>query len=42
MAKTTENPAACEALQVTRSALWAASSSKVPDLDRAADGRASR
>jgi limonene 1,2-monooxygenase len=42
MAKITENPAAAEALKVTRSPLLAASSSNVPDLDRAADGRASR
>jgi limonene 1,2-monooxygenase len=34
MAKITENPAAAEALKVTKSPLLAASSSNVPDLDQ--------
>jgi limonene 1,2-monooxygenase len=42
MAKITENPAAAEALKVTRSPLLAASASNVPDLDAARDRAASR
>jgi limonene 1,2-monooxygenase len=42
MAKITENPDAAAALKVTRSPMLAASSSNVPDLDEAREGRASR
>ena len=42
MAKITENPAAAEALKVTKSPLLAASSSNVPDLNPAPDGVAPR
>jgi limonene 1,2-monooxygenase len=42
MAKITENPAAVEALKVTRSPLLAASASNIPDLDAARDRAASR
>jgi hypothetical protein len=39
MAKITENPAAAEALKVTRSPLLAASASNVPDLSQAPEPR---
>jgi limonene 1,2-monooxygenase len=42
MAKITENPAAAEALKVTKSPLLAASAGTVPDLDQARDGVAQR
>jgi limonene 1,2-monooxygenase len=42
MAKITENPAAAEALKVTKSPLLAASAASLPDLDQGPDGRASR
>jgi limonene 1,2-monooxygenase len=42
MAKITENPAAAEALKVTRSPLLAASAGNVPDLGEGPDGRGSR
>jgi limonene 1,2-monooxygenase len=42
MAKITENPAAAEALKVTKSPLLAASASNLPDLNPAPDGVAPR
>ena len=42
MAKITENPAAAEALKVTKSPLLAASAGNVPDLSQAPDRIASR
>ena len=42
MAKITENPAAAEALKVTKSPLLAAAAGSVPDLEQAPDGVARR
>jgi limonene 1,2-monooxygenase len=42
MAKITENPAAAEALKVTKSPLLAASTGSLPDLNPAPDGVAPR
>jgi limonene 1,2-monooxygenase len=42
MAKITENPAAAEALKVTKSPLLAASAGSLPDLNPAPDGVAPR